>query len=562
MRKWMRRIQSKFLLAMLIIGILPILILGLIAFVQSYGALMENHTTYGYTNLEVMDSELNTISRSMIAFSRQLIASDPLKETFSGAADSPSILEKKRMDMVVDSCAILLKEPYVLFILDGAKHYCKPSARWRTDDFNPTSFDSNAFSEADWYRKTVENEGREVFFLQNVLNGNKLCFSMTKLLRDLQTGEPWGMMVLLVRMEALHQMLPVTFTQPGTAYVLIDDDGKSIVLGSAPEKAAFNILEAAQSGTSITKRYSTRTCWTLHYVLDRNIIFRNNLEIISATLLTTAILIIVCIGLSVWLARTITRPLNRLGHAIEEMETTGSVHGYAFDDDEVGQIGKRFLEMSEKIDTLHQNVVQLSVREKEAELKALQMQVNPHFLYNTLTSIYWLCKLNRSEDAAQAAILLSDAFKYSLNRDKRTEILVDEELIQIERYLLLQNILFDGKIHVVWNIEDEVRTTKILKLILQPLVENAIYHGLEPKIGDWELRIEGRMSGEIIEFTVQDNGVGMLPDEIRKGFGASNVEERIRLHYGCEYGCRYESTLGEGTTVTVRIPVVKETENR
>lgn len=560
MGKWHKRIRSKFLLAMLNIGIIPILILGIIAFVQSYEALMDNHTTYGYTYLEIMDSELNGISSSMISFSRQLIASDAFKNTFANGSASVTPLEKKRLDALVGDMSLMLDQPYYLLVFDGGKIYEHSDIKWKHDDKRAVKTDrvvNGDCEKEDWYLKTLANDGREIFFFEDVVNVGNKNFTMTKLLRDLDTGEPWGVMCLMIHMDALHQMLPATFNPMGTAYVLLDDAGESVVLGNQLEAVDFDPLQAVLENHSIASRYSGKTGWTLHYVLDRRIVFKNNADILWATLMTAIVLIATCIVISIGVARTITRPLNRLRRAIDEMENTGSARGYAFDDDEVGQIGRRFIEMSEKIDALHQNVVRLSVKEKEAELKVLQAQINPHFLYNTLTSIYWLCKLNRAEDAAQAAILLSDAFKYSLNRDKRTEVFVDAELIHIERYLLLQNIRFDGKISVIWDIEDEIRPAKILKLILQPLVENAIYHGLEPKIGEWEIRISGRLCGSGIEFVIQDNGVGMVPGEIEKGFGASNVQERIRLYYGEDYGCHYKSTLGQGTTVTVRIPIVK-----
>lgn len=563
MGKWHKRIRSKFLLAMWGIGIIPILILGVIAFSRSYEALMDSHTTYGYTYLEIMNAELNSISSSMISFSRQLIASNGFKNTFANGHVSITALEKKRLDALVGDMSLLLDQPYYLLVFDGEKIYEHYDIKWGhadKKDVKITHVVNGDYKNEEWYLKTLANNGRETFFLEDVVNPGNGNFTMTKLLRDLDTGNPWGVMCLMIHMDALEQMVPATFNPLGTAYVLLDDAGESIVLGKRLKTGDFDPLQAAMENHSIASHYSGKTGWTLHYVLDRRIVFKNNADILWATLMTAICLIATCILVSIGVARTITRPLNRLRRAIDEMESTGLARGYTFDDDEVGRIGRRFIEMSEKIDALHQNVVRLSVKEKEAELKVLQAQINPHFLYNTLTSIYWLCKLNRSEDAAQAAILLSDAFKYSLNRDRGAEVFVDAELIHIERYLLLQNIRFDGKISVLWDVEDEIRPAKILKLILQPLVENAIYHGLEPKIGEWKICISGHRCESGIEFVIQDNGVGMVPGEIEKGFGASNVQERIRLYYGENYGCRYESVLGQGTTVTVSIPMVKGVE--
>ena len=203
---------------------------------------------------------------------------------------------------------------------------------------------------------------------------------------------------------------------------------------------------------------------------------------------------------------------------------------------------------------LQNRLVKLSVSQKESELRALQFQINPHFLYNTLSSIYWLCKLGMNNEAARAAVLLSDNFKYVIGHDDNL-VTVQAELEHIAHYLELQNIRFNQSIDVIWDVDPPLKETKILKFILQPIVENAIYHGLEPKMGERRLSISVHSKGGDVVFAIEDNGIGMSNTQsVKNGYGIRNVEERIRLKYGSSYGCSFVSALGQGTTVIIRIP--------
>jgi two-component system sensor histidine kinase YesM len=225
-----------------------------------------------------------------------------------------------------------------------------------------------------------------------------------------------------------------------------------------------------------------------------------------------------------------------------------------FGDGEVGAIGNRFIEMAQRNNQLNKRIVGLSLLEKEAELKALQAQINPHFLYNSLAAMYWLAKFDKCAEVAQMAESLSDIFKFTLNKG-RDMITVAEEIKYIQKYIDIQNIRYNNRIQTFWDIDASLMNQKMLKLILQPLVENAIYHGLEPQLGEWKLNISGHAENGVMLFTVSDNGVGMdVSSSLAHGFGINNVTERIRYKYGGEYGCDFQSSVGNGTTVSVRIP--------
>ncbi|MDG0814066.1 sensor histidine kinase [Cohnella rhizosphaerae] len=199
-------------------------------------------------------------------------------------------------------------------------------------------------------------------------------------------------------------------------------------------------------------------------------------------------------------------------------------------------------------------MLQAQLKEREAELRSLQAQIKPHFLYNTLDSIYWMSMLEEQHDIAQMALSLSESFKLSLNKGKET-IPVYKELKHIEHYMIIQNLRYDNRFKYEQEVDSDIMSYEIMKLMLQPLVENAIYHGLEPKVGEGTVRLTGRMDGEFLSFTVIDDGVGMA--DIRKteeGYGMRNVRERLEIYYGPTSSFTIRSRPGEGTSIELRFP--------
>jgi two-component system sensor histidine kinase YesM len=194
------------------------------------------------------------------------------------------------------------------------------------------------------------------------------------------------------------------------------------------------------------------------------------------------------------------------------------------------------------------------VKEKEAELLALQSQINPHFLYNTLDSIFWMAERAKCKNISKMVLNLSKLFKLSLNNgDKFTTI--KREFEHIYTYLEIQNIRYRGKFKTLINIDPDLLDKKIMRLIIQPIVENSIYHGIEPMSGDGLIEINGVQENNTISIVVRDNGIGFNTDEIEtRGYALKNINKRIKLNYGNEYGLLIKSRKNEGTTVTIRIP--------
>ena len=243
---------------------------------------------------------------------------------------------------------------------------------------------------------------------------------------------------------------------------------------------------------------------------------------------------------------------------------------------EIAVLNDSFDQMVEKIGNLVEDIRIEQLNLRATELKLLQAQINPHFLYNTLDTIIWLAEAGKKDEVVMMVTTLSDFFRTTLSKG-RDYITVKEEEAHIRSYLQIQQFRYQDILKYSIDISEELYEYQILKLTLQPLVENALYHGIKNKRGLGHIRVIGRFDEAegTLKFTVQDDGRGMTAEELAEvkkgltseekadasdlsGFGLQNVAMRMRLNYGPQYGITIKSTYGEGTEMTVTIPAVKK----
>ena len=218
----------------------------------------------------------------------------------------------------------------------------------------------------------------------------------------------------------------------------------------------------------------------------------------------------------------------------------------------------------------------LAMLKKQAEIKALQNQINPHFLYNTLDCIRGMAIEQGADNIEEMTRALSGMFRYSISRKGKTKALMEEELANVNNYLRIQQYRFRNKINITETIDPAAKKCCVPKLLIQPIVENAVFYGLEPKTGERNLNIEAYCTGKKLIVKVEDNGVGMSVDKLRtindamcsgvsmgdngRGtqLGIVNVNERLRLLYGEEFGLRIFSCPKVGTTIEMVLPIIIE----
>jgi two-component system sensor histidine kinase YesM len=242
--------------------------------------------------------------------------------------------------------------------------------------------------------------------------------------------------------------------------------------------------------------------------------------------------------------------------------------------DEITELGMSFNIMIGKIKELLDSKMKEQENLKKAELRALQAQINPHFLYNTLDTIIWMAESKKTDQVVQIVSALSNFFRISLSKGMDW-ITIGEELDRIKSYLTIQKMRYQDILDFRIEAQDDVMENTILKLILQPLVENALYHGIKNKRQGGTITVRARRQGEDeIRLEVEDDGIGFMPEKLAQlrreleddagdiklesGFGIGNVNKRIRLYYGKPYGVSIESEYNTGTRVTLVIPAKLE----
>jgi two-component system sensor histidine kinase YesM len=231
--------------------------------------------------------------------------------------------------------------------------------------------------------------------------------------------------------------------------------------------------------------------------------------------------------------------------------------------DEIGDLGESFNVMTERLDMSLKRIIIEQEEKRNSELNALRAQINPHFLYNTLDSIIWMAECKQTEEVVEMTSALSKMLRASINRQNESATL-KLELQNAENYLKIQKFRYSNKLDYEINIDEKLHNKKAVHLVLQPLVENSIYHGIKNKKDGGKIIINAFEKDELIFIQVIDNGVGMSTEladsllknerENDKGIGIYNVDRRIKLLFGDEYGLDIKSQLQKGTTITIKIP--------
>ena len=286
--------------------------------------------------------------------------------------------------------------------------------------------------------------------------------------------------------------------------------------------------------------------------------------------MSAALVIVFVLRYSIRLSRSITRPLEEMCQRAEKV-ADGDLTVQEPVSSEIREIRTLSEGMEQMLSRLDEQMTESRRRQeslRRTELALLQAQINPHFLYNTLDTIIWLIEADKQQEAVEMVSDLSSFFRNSLSRGEDVITLAEEE-VHVRSYLQIQHARYKDIMEYTVDIDPGLHDAMLPKLTLQPLVENALYHGIKLKRARGTIRISGDLEDGCVLLRVEDNGVGMTKQRLaqlrsamehqeRVGFGLSAVNQRLRLQFGPEYGLRIDSEEGEGTTVTVRIPYVRK----
>ena len=292
------------------------------------------------------------------------------------------------------------------------------------------------------------------------------------------------------------------------------------------------------------------------------------MNLVRFSLLGMGLLLLLVIILSYYIPRSITMPITRISRVTDQVAKGNlSVRAAAESGAEARMLSDSLNAMIDKINELLDQVTTEQIRLRKAEFELLQAQINPHFLYNTLDTIVWLAEAGDQKRVVSMVGNLSDFFRTSLNQGKDI-ISIREELAHVRSYLEIQQVRYQDILRYEITVPEDLYEYKIPKITIQPLVENALYHGIKNKRGQGTITVTGKSKENGFVLYVRDNGIGMTQErlnEVRAGiqklsytgkeiYGLYNVNERIRLNFGETYGISIESTYGEGTCVSISLP--------
>lgn len=366
--------------------------------------------------------------------------------------------------------------------------------------------------------------------------------------------------------------------QHGYCYIA-DKEGKIVyhpqqqLINSGIKKEDFKVTwegTEVRDNTIYTSHLLVNCNWRVVGVCYVDEMITENVEHIVRLLFAILfVVVILVIFVGIFISRLFSKPTKRLITAMRDFEKNAKDFQYeqVTGTREIEALSESFGHMVVQIQQLMDKVRNEEITLRKTELKALQAQINPHFLYNTLDAIMWLCEEGRNKDAEDMVNALAKLFRISISKGHEL-ITIEKEMQHAKNYLQIQNFRYKNQFSYYFDVDEECLQYYCNKITLQPIIENSIYHGLNRMIDDGEIYIKIFQDGEDIVFTVTDNGVGMTKEQCeeilykdrseRAGIGIKNVNDRIKIYFGEEYGLRIESELDEGTTVIVRMPKVKE----
>ena len=424
-------------------------------------------------------------------------------------------------------------------------------------------------------------------------NGYKWVISMSRAV-EITNGGSTEQAILLIDMvyQGLDSVLDEVSLGNGGYIYLIDSTGEIIwhpkfeLIASGRVKEN-NLVAATYSDGSIEEEFNNTartvviktvgyTGWKLVGVIKGTGISLNTIKTRLFIVFVIFLIVFIVVFINSYISFRVTDPIRELEKSVKKLEE-GNLDAdiYMGGSYEIQHLGKSVQDMKYRIKGLMQDIVTEHEEKRKSEFDSLQAQINPHFLYNTLDIIVWQIENEKQSEAVHTVTALARFFRLSLGKGKNI-VTVKAEIEHVKNYLMIQHMRFKNKFDYEFEIEEDVLELSSLKLMLQPLVENAIYHGMEFMDGDGLIKIKAWREADELYLSVTDNGLGMTEDKVSlvlggksnsgngrgSGIGVKNVNERIKLYFGEDYGLKIDSEPDVGTTIIIHLPAKKyEEEN-
>lgn len=555
------KFRYKLITTYILLGIIPMTIMGLVWYNQTRTILMkqekssiENYLTQAVSNMDNQLRIYNNLS-DYIAFNQQIshVVSHEydsyydMYNQFSNVLD-PMLASLKYFHSDINQITIYTKNNVV-------KH-------------NTTLAPITEIENEDWYKIIKGNNDIHWFVSQD----EKKVFCARNI-PTLENNYEVGVLYVQVDYEKLFESFK-QMNDSNYGIFIMDELGNNIFNFDQfedPNKSRKMTFDEFNKGIgkeniyTIVTAHSMNNNWTVSLYKPQKLIYESTNFMITGNVIAIMLLIVFSIIITSVLSKVMVSGLEKLRANMEEVEKGNmEITVKSNNEDEVGALIRGFEKMILQIKALIEDVYESRLIQKDYEMKALQAQINPHFLYNSLSLINWMALETDQEDISKITLSLSTFYRTALNKGKNI-LRVRDEIKNMRSYLDIQLMMHDYEFDVDVQVEEDILDYNILNLILQPLIENAINHGIDLKTnGRGCIKIIGEKQNDEIVLIVSDNGVGMSNEQAESiltnksnGYGVKNVNERIKLYYGEQYQLKIESEIGIGTKVKVTIPIRK-----
>jgi len=439
--------------------------------------------------------------------------------------------------------------------------------------------------ETNWFQEALDNPTVHVFSIPYSEYGSKeYKVNVSKLIKY-HNGGIMGVLKIEISFHRFIELVEKSNLGQGGHITIIDSDYEIVHTSLSDQNAALKEIDVVREivlgtqsayldGYNMTVNVDTlsNTKWRICIFINIDRVMEIERTFLLTIIIITCIILVIGILLFMAAAQTITAPMKQLELAMRKVEKSDYFRMEEVEfaaSKEVEALTRRFNRMMRKIGELMENVIAEQAAQRKSELKALQNQINPHFLYNTLDSIMWLIENRKNQEAGEMLVALARLFRIGISNDSEV-IPLRDEMEHVRNYLLIQKIRYADSFDYEFQVEEAALDVKTLKLIVQPIVENSIYHGLKNKIDKGMLRISVQIEDDFLFIRVSDNGYGIRQEVIdslyanfedgvvSNSVGLKNIYQRAMIYYGGKAEIIIESELDNGTTIIVKEPLKRE----
>ncbi|HUX20098.1 MAG TPA: sensor histidine kinase [Spirochaetia bacterium] len=573
-------LQATIALTLFSLVFVAVLVIELVSYNLTEGTVARNSEAYTYQLIGEAEQNIDSYITYMKNISSVIMFNHDVESYFT----DPNAPQGRKISDLLDSIKRTRKDVNLiaLFGTDG-----KVLSDRTKLDLNPYVNPATL----SWYRAALRAKGNPVVspsHVQNVVdNQYRWVISLSRLITDSRTGKPLAVLVVDLNFSVIRDIC-MNLDLGNRGYVfIVSNDGtiiyhpqQQLIYSNLKQEKIKAVLNAPKrsftTGTGrdrriYTIRSSDQTGWRIVGVTYVNALVSDKQFLqIYYTLLGVACFTVV-LFLSVLISFRISKPIKMLTSSMREVESGNfDIQVQIAATDEIGNLARTFNIMIAKIKELMLQNVKEHDAKRRAELQALQAQINPHFLYNTLDSVVWMAEEQQHDGVVRMVSSLSKLLRHTISKGEEM-ITVLEEIEHIHNYLIIQKMRYRDKLDYIIEVDRSIYSHRVMKILLQPLVENSIYHGIKNKKGRGTVKVVGKKIGGNILLQVIDDGVGFDAQEMERiintseeeagegdldstGVGVRNVNDRIKLYYGDGYGLNFRCNYGSGTIVDVWLP--------